>query len=135
MRYTEYLERSEFSQLELLGLSQGNLVEDAPEEFIRLPAPPMLMVDRVVELERTGARGRIVGEQDIHVNDWFFHFTYFRNCPISASRTNGLIYIALPPQSWPAIQTAMSKIWNLDPDPGSDRPSQPGRNRDLSSSW
>ena len=48
MRYAEFLERDHFDYEELLGLSQGNLVEDPPEEFIRLPAPPMLMISRVV---------------------------------------------------------------------------------------
>lgn len=81
MRYAEYLERSTFAKEELLALSQGNLVEDAPDEFIRLPAPPMLMIDRVVELERRGSRGRIVGEQDIAVTDWFFH-CHFRGDPV-----------------------------------------------------
>ena len=56
MRYTEFLERATFSKEELFAFSQGNLVEDPPPgEFMRLPAPPMLMVDRVVELERDGA--------------------------------------------------------------------------------
>ena len=81
MRYAEFLERDHFDYEELLGLSQGNLVEDPPEEFIRLPAPPMLMLSRVVELERRGPRGRIVGEQDINVADWFFH-CHFRSDPV-----------------------------------------------------
>ena len=81
MRYAEFLERDHFDYEELLGLSQGNLVEDPPEEFIRLPAPPMLMLSRVVELERRGPRGRIVGEQDINVADWFFH-CHFRGDPV-----------------------------------------------------
>jgi 3-hydroxyacyl-[acyl-carrier protein] dehydratase/trans-2-decenoyl-[acyl-carrier protein] isomerase len=81
MRYAEFLERSQFSREELLGLSQGNLVDDPPPEFVRLPAPPMLMIDRVVELERRGPRGRIVGEQDIHVDSWFFH-CHFRGDPV-----------------------------------------------------
>lgn len=79
--YAEFLERSSFSKQELLALSQGNLVKDPPAEFIRLPAPPMLMVDRVVELTRNGPRGRIVGEQDIHFDDWFFH-CHFRGDPV-----------------------------------------------------
>jgi 3-hydroxyacyl-[acyl-carrier protein] dehydratase/trans-2-decenoyl-[acyl-carrier protein] isomerase len=79
--YAEFLERKRFEKHELLALSQGNLVSDPPAEFIRLPAPPMLMVDRVVELERNGPRGRIVGEQDIHVDDWFFH-CHFRGDPV-----------------------------------------------------
>lgn len=81
MKYSEYIERDHFTFEELLGLSQGNLVDDAPAEFIRLPAPPMLMITRVTELERRGARGRIVGEQDIAVADWFFH-CHFRDDPV-----------------------------------------------------
>lgn len=81
MRYVEFLERRTFSKEDLLGLSQGNLVDDAPAEFVRLPAPPMLMIDRVVELVRDGSRGRIVGEQDIHLTDWFFH-CHFRGDPV-----------------------------------------------------
>ncbi len=81
MRYAELLERTAFSQEELLGISQGNLVEDAPADFMRLPAPPMLMFDRVVELTRSGARGRIVAEQDIHLGDWFFQ-CHFRGDPV-----------------------------------------------------
>jgi 3-hydroxyacyl-[acyl-carrier protein] dehydratase/trans-2-decenoyl-[acyl-carrier protein] isomerase len=81
MRYAEFLERSSYSKEEIFALSQGNLVEDPPAEFIRLPAPPMLMVDRVVTLERAGARGRIVGEQDIHLTDWFFQ-CHFRGDPV-----------------------------------------------------
>jgi 3-hydroxyacyl-[acyl-carrier protein] dehydratase/trans-2-decenoyl-[acyl-carrier protein] isomerase len=41
----------------------------------------MLMLSRVVELERRGPRGRIVGEQDINVADWFFH-CHFRSDPV-----------------------------------------------------
>ena len=81
MLYSEYLERDHFTHEELFGLGQGNLVVDAPAEFIRLPAPPMLMIDRVVELRRDGARGRIVGEQDIHFDDWFFQ-CHFRGDPV-----------------------------------------------------
>ncbi|HJP31999.1 MAG TPA: bifunctional 3-hydroxydecanoyl-ACP dehydratase/trans-2-decenoyl-ACP isomerase [Candidatus Latescibacteria bacterium] len=75
------MQREHFTYEELLGLSQGNLIVDAPNESIRLPAPPMLMLSRVVELERRGSRGRIVGEQDINVADWFFH-CHFRNDPV-----------------------------------------------------
>lgn len=81
MRYSEFLARTQFSKEDLLGLSQGNLVDDPPAEFVRLPAPPMLMVDRVVELSRSGTRGRIVGEQDIHLSDWFFQ-CHFRGDPV-----------------------------------------------------
>ena len=81
MKYAEYVSRDHFTFEELIGLSQGNLVEDAPAEFIRLPAPPMLMLTRVTEIERRGSRGRIVGEQDIQISDWFFH-CHFRDDPV-----------------------------------------------------
>ncbi len=81
MRYSEFLERKTLSFAELLALSQGTLVSDPPLEFIRLPAPPMLMIDRVVHLEHSDAKGRIIGEQDIHLADWFFQ-CHFRDDPV-----------------------------------------------------
>lgn len=81
MRHAEFIERTSYTKEELLGLAHGTLIEDPPDEFIRLPAPPMLMIDRVVELERTGPRGRIVGEQDINLTDWFFQ-CHFRSDPV-----------------------------------------------------
>lgn len=81
MRFDEFTARGHYTKDELFRLSQGNLVEDAPAEFIRLPAPPMLMVDRVVELTRNGPRGRIIGEQDISLTDWFFQ-CHFRDDPV-----------------------------------------------------
>ena len=81
MNYREFLKCESLSETELLGLSQGNLVSDAPDEFVRLPAPPMLMIDRVVSVRREGARGRIVGEQDISPSDWFFQ-CHFRGDPV-----------------------------------------------------
>ncbi len=74
MKYAEFRERSHFTQEEVLAMAYGRLVEDAPEEFrARFPIPPMLMVDRVTDLTRRGARGRIVAERDVRVDDWFFH--------------------------------------------------------------
>lgn len=81
MRYAEFLERGQFNRHELLSFSQGRLIEDPPEEFVRLPAPPMLMFDRIVELSRDGARGRIVAEKDVVVDEWFFH-CHFRDDPV-----------------------------------------------------
>lgn len=81
MRYAEFRERTAFSKEELLALSQGSLVEDPPGELVRLPAPPMLMIDRVVAVERQGPRARIVGEQDIGLTDWFFQ-CHFRGDPV-----------------------------------------------------
>ncbi|MBI2378270.1 MAG: bifunctional 3-hydroxydecanoyl-ACP dehydratase/trans-2-decenoyl-ACP isomerase [Deltaproteobacteria bacterium] len=80
MNYAEFLERTYFLKAELLGLAHGSLVSDPPAEFIRLPAPPMLMFDRVVEIVR-GPRGRVVAEQDIGLDDWFFQ-CHFRGDPV-----------------------------------------------------
>ena len=78
MKYEEFLARPHLTREEILAMSYGRLIDDPPEGFkIRLPAPPMLMVDRVVEMTENGRKGRIVGERDIRLDDWFFqcHFT------------------------------------------------------------
>ncbi len=73
MKYQEFLERSQFSLEELIGFSYGRLVEDPPEFFdARLPAPPFLMVHRVPRIEKNGNQGLIIGEQDIHLDAWYF---------------------------------------------------------------
>ena len=77
MKYREFREQSSFSMQELLAFAHGTLFDDAPLGFgARLPLPPMLMLDRVLCIERKGLRGRIVAERDVRVDDWFFqcHF-------------------------------------------------------------
>ena len=77
MKYADFCSRSSFSSLELLAFAHGTLLEDAPAGFgTRLPTPPMLMIDRILELERRGPRGKIVAERDVRLDDWFFqcHF-------------------------------------------------------------
>jgi 3-hydroxyacyl-[acyl-carrier protein] dehydratase/trans-2-decenoyl-[acyl-carrier protein] isomerase len=81
MKYQEFLDCRNLSKAQLLALSHGTLLDDPPKEFMRLPAPPMLMLDRVMSIERNGARGRIVGEQDISLSDWFFQ-CHFRGDPV-----------------------------------------------------
>ena len=59
LTYAEFKERSHFSKEELLGFAYGRLVKDPPEDFVaRLPTPPMLMLDRVVEISASKSRGR-----------------------------------------------------------------------------
>jgi 3-hydroxyacyl-[acyl-carrier protein] dehydratase/trans-2-decenoyl-[acyl-carrier protein] isomerase len=77
----EFVRRTQFGRDDLIALSQNKLVADPPREFVRLPAPPLLMLDRVTELERLGTRGRIVGEQDIDFAAWFFQ-CHFRDDPV-----------------------------------------------------
>jgi 3-hydroxyacyl-[acyl-carrier protein] dehydratase/trans-2-decenoyl-[acyl-carrier protein] isomerase len=77
VKYADFRARRAFEQQELLAFAHGTLVDDAPEGFLtRLPLPPMLMLDRVTEISREGARGRIVAERDVRLDDWFFqcHF-------------------------------------------------------------
>ena len=60
MKYVDFLGRDAFSAPELLAFANGNLVEDPPEGFeARLPLPPMLMLDRLVSLQREGPAGRV----------------------------------------------------------------------------
>lgn len=82
MKYSDFCGRDRFSREELLAFANGTLVEDAPTGFTtRLPLPPMLMLDRVLEIERHGSRGRIVAERDVRLDDWFFQ-CHFRGDPV-----------------------------------------------------
>ncbi|MBI3767544.1 MAG: bifunctional 3-hydroxydecanoyl-ACP dehydratase/trans-2-decenoyl-ACP isomerase [Deltaproteobacteria bacterium] len=77
MTYAEFQRRTRFSSPELLAFAEGRLIADAPAGFAaRLPLPPLLMLDRIVELDHEGTRGRIVAERDVHPDDWLFqrHF-------------------------------------------------------------
>ncbi len=76
MKYKTFLEKTSLDAEEVLGLAWGTLIDDPPEQFIRLPRPPMLMIDRVELIEHDGPRGRIIAERDVRVDDWFFqcHF-------------------------------------------------------------
>lgn len=82
LTYDEFKARSSFDKLELLAFAYGRLVEDPPPTFLaRLPTPPMLMVDRVLEISAERSRGRIVAERDVQLDDWFFH-CHFQGDPV-----------------------------------------------------
>ncbi|MCH9006872.1 MAG: bifunctional 3-hydroxydecanoyl-ACP dehydratase/trans-2-decenoyl-ACP isomerase [Calditrichaeota bacterium] len=81
MKYSEFRQRTHFSKEELIAFSYGRLVADPPKEFSRLPAPPFLMVDRIVEIARNGNKGRMVAEKDIRVDEWFFQ-CHFNGDPV-----------------------------------------------------
>lgn len=77
MTYSEFCNQPSFSREHLIAFSYGRLVSDPPEHFdARLPAPPFLMMDRILSLEKEGAKGKIVAEQDIEIDAWYFqcHF-------------------------------------------------------------
>lgn len=78
MKYSEFTEKTVFDTEDLLAFSYGRMIEDPPEGFdARLPAPPFLMIDRIVAIEKNGSRGRIIAEQDIRLDAWYFqcHFS------------------------------------------------------------
>lgn len=80
--YAEFLKKTSFSKEELLAFSWGNLIEDRPKEGCgMLPAPPMLMFDRIIELSHQGNKGKIIAEQDILLDAWFFQ-CHFRQDPV-----------------------------------------------------
>ncbi|MDB2447148.1 bifunctional 3-hydroxydecanoyl-ACP dehydratase/trans-2-decenoyl-ACP isomerase [bacterium] len=81
MKYNEFLDKTEFTKQEILAFSRQNLVEDPPGLLPSLPTPPMLMLDRIIKVEHDGRKGRIVAEQDIRLDSWFFE-SHFRNDPV-----------------------------------------------------
>lgn len=77
MKLKEFLTRTSLSKEEVLAHAYGRLVEGVPSDFIRLPAPPMLMIDRVTYVQRGERCGSIHAERAVRLDDWFFpcHFT------------------------------------------------------------
>src|SRR5690554_1115935 len=69
-------QKSSYDYEELLACSRGELFGPGNAQ---LPAPPMLMFDRITEISETGGefdKGFIRAELDIHPDLWFFpcHF-------------------------------------------------------------
>jgi len=73
MNYEEFKSRKSFDLAELIAFSYGRFVADPPEGFdARLPAPPFLMIDRILLMETLGKQGKIIAEQDIRLDVWYF---------------------------------------------------------------
>lgn len=73
INYQEFMAKKHFNFEEILGFAYGTLISDAPEHFdARLPAPPFLMVDRITQITSNGRQGKIVAEQDIRLDAWYF---------------------------------------------------------------
>ena len=73
MTYDEFKSSSRFAPEELIAFAYGILVDDPPAGFTaRLPAPPFLMLDRILEISVNGRQGRIVAEQEIRMDAWYF---------------------------------------------------------------
>ena len=66
---------------ELLTSGQGELFGPGNAH---LPAPPLLMMDRITEISLEGGefkKGHIVGELDVHPDLWYFQ-CHFKNDPV-----------------------------------------------------
>ncbi len=73
MTYAEFMKKENFDLSDLLAFAYGRLVDNPPETFdSRLPAPPFLMVDRILSITGNGRKGIIVAEQDIKMDAWYF---------------------------------------------------------------
>ncbi len=82
MTYDEFRKCSRFGKEELIAFAHGILVDTPPEGFTaRLPAPPLLMTDRILEISADGQHGKIVAEQDIHFDAWYFQ-CHMRGDPV-----------------------------------------------------
>lgn len=71
--------KSSFTYEEILAASLNKLIPDRHGGI--LPAPPMLMFDAISSIERKGARGAIVAQKKIRMDDWFF-LCHFVNDPV-----------------------------------------------------
>lgn len=82
MKYSQFLEQVHFDFEQLLSFSYGHLIEDPPDDFdARLPAPPFLMIDRILSIEKNGSRGKVIAEQDIRLDAWYFQ-CHFQGDPV-----------------------------------------------------
>lgn len=81
MKYQDFLECASLDKQQLIAWGRQSLLDDAPDVIPSLPTPPMLMFDRITRIERSGRRGRIVAEQDITLDAWFFH-CHFADDPV-----------------------------------------------------
>ena len=81
MTYDDYCRKTEFSRVDLVAHANGTLIQGPQPEMAALPAPPLLMIDRITEIQHDGPRGRIVGEHDVSIDSWYF-WCHFRPDPI-----------------------------------------------------
>jgi 3-hydroxyacyl-[acyl-carrier protein] dehydratase/trans-2-decenoyl-[acyl-carrier protein] isomerase len=73
MNYQEFMEREHFNLEELIAFAYGTLVNNPPAHFdARLPAPPFLMIDRIRSIVKDNSQGKIIAEQDIRMDAWYF---------------------------------------------------------------
>ena len=84
VKYAEFLARDHFDADELLAFARGRLVDGRARRTStsRLPLPPMLMVDRIMEIARDGPHAaRSSPSATCGLDDWFFQ-CHFRSDPV-----------------------------------------------------
>ena len=73
--------KNSFTYDDLIKCAKGKLFG---EGNAKLPAPPMLMMDRITKITKDGGnynKGEIIAELDIKPNLWFFD-CHFKNDPV-----------------------------------------------------
>ena len=75
------MKKKSYTNEELLACGHGELFG---EGNARLPLPPMLMFDRIIDITEEGGKynnGQIIAEMDIHKDLWFFQ-CHFESDPV-----------------------------------------------------
>ena len=74
-------QKNSYGKKDLLKSGNGTLMGN---DTGKLPQPPMLMVDRILNIDNTGGKykkGEILAELDIDDENWFFH-CHFKGDPV-----------------------------------------------------
>ena len=74
-------QKNSYTKKELIQSGEGKLM--GPNTS-KLPLPPMLMVDRIIEINEDGGKygkGYVLAELDINDENWFFH-CHFKGDPV-----------------------------------------------------
>jgi len=113
MKYQEFLERDHFNLEELMAFAYGTLVTDSSRGFWwKASGSSFLMFDRILLIESDGKQGRVIAEQDIRLDAWYFQChmpgrpcaTGLPLCRCHLAITWFLLYLArrfgLRPGSW-----------------------------------
>lgn len=81
IKYKKMKQQSSYTYEELIAHGNGELPD---QDMSRLPLPPMLMFDRIVEINDDGGefgKGRMVAELDVNPDLWFFQ-CHFKGDPV-----------------------------------------------------
>ena len=74
-------QKNAYSKEDLLSMANGDMFG---QDNAKLPLEPMLMIDRILSIEKTGGiydKGTITAELDITEESWFF-ICHFKGDPV-----------------------------------------------------